>query len=161
MYIITSTPSAKLAPASHKPTNLSTKRKQLAKTLKSPTFEPLKDRLIRLSNAGRIQEAISILGIMTQQHQLTPDLTVFSILLKSCIRTRNFELGKLVHLKLDQSGIELDSIVLNSLIALYSKCGDWVTAKTIFDSMGDHRDLVSWSAMISCFAHNGWSRKRC
>ncbi|KAI3696570.1 hypothetical protein L6452_28944 [Arctium lappa] len=161
-YIIMSTPSlfspAKSAPTSHKPMNPRTKKRiQLIKTPKNPTFEPLKDRLIRLSNVGQIQEAISILGIMTQQHQLTPDLTVFSILLKSCIRTRNFELGKLVHLKLNQSGIKLDSIVLNSLITLYSKCGDWVTAKTIFDSMGDDRlrDLVSWSAIISCFAHNG------
>ncbi|CAH1439054.1 unnamed protein product [Lactuca virosa] len=149
---------AKLAPTSHKPRNPSTKRTQLIKTLKNPTFEPLKDRLIRLSNVGQIQEAISVLDVMTQQHQLTPDLTTFSVLLKSCIRTRNFELGKLVHSKLNQSGIKLDAIVLNSLISLYSKCGDWVTAKTIFDSMGDDRlrDLVSWSAMISCFAHNGF-----
>ncbi|KAL4575746.1 hypothetical protein LXL04_011831 [Taraxacum kok-saghyz] len=148
---------ANLAPTSHKHRNPCSKRTQLVKTLKKPTFEPLKDRLIRLSNVGQIQEAILVLDVMTQQHQLTPDLTTFSVLLKSCIRTRNFELGKLVHSKLNQSGIILDAIVLNSLISLYSKCGDWVTAKTIFDSMdGDGlRDLVSWSAMISCFVQSG------
>ncbi|KAM0000553.1 putative tetratricopeptide-like helical domain superfamily, DYW domain-containing protein [Helianthus debilis subsp. tardiflorus] len=126
-----------------------------AKTLKNPSFEPLKDRLISLSNAGRIQEALSVLDVMTQRHHLTPDLTTFSVLLKSCIRTRNFQLGKLLHSKLNQSGLKLDPIVLNSLISFYSKCGDWTTAKAIFDSMGGFRDLVSWSAMISCFAHNG------
>jgi pentatricopeptide repeat protein len=44
--------------------------------------------------------------------------------------------------------------ILNSLISLYSKCGDWAKAKAIFHSMGDKRDLVSWSAMVSCFANN-------
>ncbi|KAL8248057.1 hypothetical protein R6Q59_009273 [Mikania micrantha] len=85
------------------------------------------------------------------------DLTTSSLFLKSCIRTRNFQLGKLLHAKLIRSGIKLDAVILNSLITLYSKSGDWVAAKTIFDSMGHHhlRDLVSWSAIISCFTHNG------
>ena len=53
-----------------------------------------------------------------------------------------------------QSGLELDSVVLNTLISLYSKCGDTETARLIFEGMGNKRDLVSWSAMVSCFANN-------
>ncbi|WKA07572.1 hypothetical protein VitviT2T_025379 [Vitis vinifera] len=83
-----------------------------------------------------------------------PDLTTYSILLKSCIRFRNFQLRKLVHRKLIQSGLELDSVVLNTLISLYSKCGDTATARLIFEGMENKRDLVSWSAMVSCFAIN-------
>ncbi|KAL0400615.1 UNVERIFIED_CONTAM: Pentatricopeptide repeat-containing protein, chloroplastic [Sesamum latifolium] len=86
---------------------------------------------------------------------LTPDLTTYSVLLKSCIRIRNFELGQLVHSKITDSRLDLDAIVLNSLISLYWKCGDWEKAEEIFSSMGEMRDLVSWSAMISCYAHNG------
>ena len=44
--------------------------------------------------------------------------------------------------------------MLNTLISLYSKCGDTETARSIFDGMGNRRDLVSWSAMVSCFANN-------
>ncbi|KAK9066673.1 hypothetical protein SSX86_013996 [Deinandra increscens subsp. villosa] len=143
------------SPANLLPKSIPTRRSDDNKTLKNPNFEPFKDRLISLSNAGQIRQAISVLDLMTQQHRLTPDLTTFSVLLKSCIRTRNFELGKLLHSKLNHSQIKLDTILLNSLITLYSKSGDWVTAKTIFDSMGHLRDLVSWSAIISCFAHNG------
>nr|POF05592.1 pentatricopeptide repeat-containing protein, chloroplastic [Quercus suber] len=40
------------------------------------------------------------------------------------------------------------------LSILYSKSGDWAKAKSIFDDMGDLRDLVSWTAMVSCFANN-------
>ena len=90
---------------------------------------------------------------MTLQN-VPPDLTTYSILLKSCIRFRNFQLRKLVHRKLIRSGLELDSVVLNTLINLYSKCGDTATARLIYKGMENKRDLVSWSAMVSCFAIN-------
>ncbi|KAJ9159573.1 hypothetical protein P3X46_025075, partial [Hevea brasiliensis] len=66
-----------------------------------------------------------------------PDLITYSLLLKSCIRANNFQQGKLFHDYLTQSGLKIDSVILNSLIGLYSKC-----------------DLVSWSALISCYANN-------
>ncbi|KAL6320639.1 hypothetical protein AAG906_008639 [Vitis piasezkii] len=122
-------------------------------SLKNPNFEPLKNRLIRQLDVGRLHHAFSTLDLMTQQNA-PPDLTTYSIILKSCIRFRNFQLGKLVHRKLMQSGLELDSVVLNTLISLYSKCGDTETARLIFEGMGNKRDLVSWSAMVSCFANN-------
>ncbi|RVW22873.1 Pentatricopeptide repeat-containing protein, chloroplastic [Vitis vinifera] len=114
----------------------------LSLSLKNPNFEPLKNRLIRQLDVGRLHHAFSTLDLMTQQNA-PPDLTTYSILLKSCIRFRNFQLGKLVHRKLMQSGLEL-----------YSKCGDTETARLIFEGMGNKRDLVSWSAMVSCFANN-------
>ncbi|KAF8413318.1 hypothetical protein HHK36_001296 [Tetracentron sinense] len=121
--------------------------------LKHPQFEPLKNRLIRLVNGGNLDQAFSTLDLMTQQG-IPADLVTYSVLLKWCIRSRDFTRGKLVHARLIESGLEFDTVVLNSLISLYSKSGDWETAKLIFESMGSTRDLVSWSAMISCFAHN-------
>ncbi|KAK3001047.1 hypothetical protein RJ639_021373 [Escallonia herrerae] len=120
----------------------------------SPNFEPLKALLIRQANMGHINQALATIDLMAQHH-LTPDLTTYSVLLKSCIRSRNHRLGQLVHSKLIESETPLDAVVLNSLITLYSKCNDWVSAKSIFEDMGEKKDLVSWSAMISCFAHNG------
>ncbi|XP_058100383.1 pentatricopeptide repeat-containing protein At3g49170, chloroplastic [Magnolia sinica] len=120
---------------------------------KHPNFETLKHRLIRSLESGRLESAFSTLNHMTQQG-IPADLVTYSVLLKSCIRSRDFDRGKLIHALLLESGLELDSVVLNSLISLYSKCGDWETAKEIFAAMGAKKDLVSWSAMISCFAHN-------
>ncbi|XP_057950411.1 pentatricopeptide repeat-containing protein At3g49170, chloroplastic isoform X2 [Malania oleifera] len=114
-----------------------------------PNSEALNNRLIHLADAGRLREAIAVLD-----QGFTPDLPTFSVLLKSCIRSGSFELGKLVHAQLTRSGLQFDSIALNTLISLYSKCGDWVAANGIFESMGERRNLVSWSAMISCFANN-------
>ncbi|KAL1812819.1 hypothetical protein ACET3Z_022884 [Daucus carota] len=127
----------------------------------NPNFKPpnFDDNLIHLANTAQIHKAIHL--ITTHQHKLTPDLNTYSTLLKSCIRTRNFDLGKLLHNNLISSGLVFDDhvIMLNSLITLYSKSGDLVTAKCLFDSMGDRRDLVSWSAIISGFAHNGMERE--
>ncbi|KAL7229741.1 hypothetical protein ACSBR2_008281 [Camellia fascicularis] len=66
---------------------------------------------------------------MTQQG-LSPDFVTYSVLLKSCIRTRQFDLGKLVHSKLSHSLLDPDSVLLNSLITLYSKSGDWACSNS-------------------------------
>lgn len=139
---------AKLIPHSPKSNNPSFKK------LRNPDFEALKDRLIRQANVGNLKQAISTLDHISQMG-LTPDLTSYTVLLKSCIRTRNFQIGKLLHSKLNESPLEPDTIVLNSLISLYAKMGSPETAQKIFENMGEKRDLVSWSAMISCFAHCG------
>ncbi|KAL3630686.1 hypothetical protein CASFOL_023670 [Castilleja foliolosa] len=124
----------------------------------SITFESLKTQLIHHADVGHIQEAVSTLDLMSRAN-LTPDLTAYSVLLKSCIRTRNLDMGRLIHSKLTESKLDLDTVVLNSLISLYSKCGDWRKAEEIFSSMGELRDFVSWSAMISCYASNGFNRE--
>ncbi|XP_055816923.1 pentatricopeptide repeat-containing protein At3g49170, chloroplastic-like isoform X2 [Solanum dulcamara] len=141
---------AKLIPPSPKSNNPSSKNRRI----RNPDFEALKDRLIRQANVGNLKQAISTLDHISQMG-LTPDLTSYTVLLKSCIRTRNFQIGQLLHSKINDSPLEPDTIVLNSLISLYAKMGSWETAQKIFESMGEKRDLVSWSAMISCFAHCG------
>ncbi|MBA0718895.1 hypothetical protein Golax_006614 [Gossypium laxum] len=119
-------------------------------------FEPLRHRLIKHLDAGHLHKAISTLDVMAS-HNAHQDLVTYSLLLKACIRSRDFQLGKLVHCHLTESKLELDSVLFNSLISLYSKAGDWTKAREIFESMGNKRDLVSWSAMISCFANNKMS----
>ncbi|CAN1265921.1 Pentatricopeptide repeat-containing protein At3g49170, chloroplastic [Linum perenne] len=120
-------------------------------------FEPLhlKDRLIRHLDAGQLPKAVSILNTMGRNGTF-PDQVTYSLLLRSCIRSQSFQLGRIVHDSLVQSGMEPDSVLLNSLISLYSKCGDWERAEAIFGDMdGEKRDVVSWSAMISCYANKG------
>ncbi|XP_004151259.1 pentatricopeptide repeat-containing protein At3g49170, chloroplastic [Cucumis sativus] len=125
-------------------------------SLQFPTFtnpNPLTGRLIQEINNGRLHKAISTLEHMVHQGS-HPDLQTYSLFLKKCIRTRSFDIGTLVHEKLTQSDLQLDSVTLNSLISLYSKCGQWEKATSIFQLMGSSRDLISWSAMVSCFANN-------
>ncbi|GAV66211.1 PPR domain-containing protein/PPR_2 domain-containing protein/PPR_3 domain-containing protein/DYW_deaminase domain-containing protein [Cephalotus follicularis] len=142
---------SKLPPPFLKPSTPSSQKPPSSSPPSIITYEPLKDRMIRHLEVGHLHKAISTLDLMTQRG-IHPDLITYSLLLKACIRLRNYQLGRLVHDNLTHSKLELDSIIYNSLISLYSKCGDTSKAKIIFDNMGSKRDLVSWSAMISCFA---------
>ncbi|KAK7313966.1 hypothetical protein VNO77_39173 [Canavalia gladiata] len=111
--------------------------------------------LARSFSVPELRKAISTLNLTPHPKEGTlHKLKNSSLLLKACIRSGNLELGKLLHHRLIHSGLHLDSVLLNSLITLYSKCGDWENALSIFRNMGNKRDLVSWSAMISCFANN-------
>ncbi|CAA7056435.1 unnamed protein product [Microthlaspi erraticum] len=116
------------------------------------------DRLIlRHLNAGDLRGAISALNLMAHDGIRPTDTVTFSSLLKSCIRAREFRLGKLVHARLTEFEIEFDSVLYNSLISLYSKSGDLARAVDVFETMGrfSKRDVVSWSAMMDCFANSG------
>ncbi|KAK7317268.1 hypothetical protein RJT34_01345 [Clitoria ternatea] len=106
---------------------------------------------VRLS-VPQLRKAISTLDLTADDRD---KLIHSSLLLNACITSRNFDLGKLLHHKLIHSPLTLDSLLLNSLITLYSKSGDPHTALSIFRNMDRHkRDLVSWTSIISCFANN-------
>ncbi|XP_058759902.1 pentatricopeptide repeat-containing protein At3g49170, chloroplastic-like [Vicia villosa] len=104
---------------------------------------------------SQLHKAISTLNLSPTEPSHN-NLITSSLLLKACIRTNNSHLGKLLHHKLTHSHLPLDSVLLNSLISLYSKSGDTQTALSIFQTMDStQRDIVSYSSMISCYANNG------
>ncbi|CAN6675859.1 unnamed protein product [Malus baccata var. baccata] len=59
-----------------------------------------------------------------------------------------------VHGHVVRRGIKTDGSLDNSLISMYSKCGDLQSAKTIFRSV-THWDTASWTAMISGYNQTG------
>lgn len=59
-----------------------------------------------------------------------------------------------VHGHVVRRGIKTDGPLDNSLISMYSKCGDLQSAKTTFGSVS-HWDTASWTAMISCYNQTG------
>ena len=118
-----------------------------SKSIKLPTFDDLHNRLIHQANVGNLHQAISTLDCISQ-HGFIPDLSVFSLLLKSAIRSHNHKLGKLIHSKLTESGLKLDSVTLNSLISLYSKSGDWRKAAEIFEGMEENNRNVVYLGVL-------------
>ncbi|KAK8955706.1 Pentatricopeptide repeat-containing protein [Platanthera guangdongensis] len=116
-----------------------------------PKIKSLKNRLTRLTDSGRLDDALSTLDLMAE-NGATADLRTYSALLRSCIRSGDLHHGRLLHRHCLLSGLPFDSILSNSLITLYSKCGDWASAFSVFNKMGDRRDIVSWTALISAAA---------
>ncbi|KAF5745735.1 hypothetical protein HS088_TW07G01327 [Tripterygium wilfordii] len=82
-----------------------------------------------------------------------PNNFTFPFLLKSCARSRLIRLGKQVHGQAIKSGFGTDLYIKNSLIHMYSGCGESGHACKVFDKMGE-RDVVSWTAMIDGLVDN-------
>ncbi|KAF4350024.1 hypothetical protein F8388_017602 [Cannabis sativa] len=79
-----------------------------------------------------------------------PDTFTFPPLLKSCTKSRGIGEGRQFHAVIFNMGFSSHVYVLNSLVHMYSVCGDCKGASAVFDEMLV-RDAVSWSCLISGF----------
>lgn len=83
-----------------------------------------------------------------------PDISTILNLISSCLQPKALIQGKMIHAHGIQVGCDLDITVVNTLISMYSKCGNIDSARYLFDSMSE-TTCVSWTAMIGGYAVNG------
>ncbi|ONK62610.1 uncharacterized protein A4U43_C07F5890 [Asparagus officinalis] len=107
------------------------------------------------ANNGRFNCSLRLYSTLVSSN-LQPDKFTFPFALKSCAGLSNLNLGKLVHTHIVCFGCCDDLHVNASLVDMYSKGGDVVLARNVFDRMLE-RDVVCWSSMITGYAHNGYS----
>ncbi|CAJ1931949.1 unnamed protein product [Sphenostylis stenocarpa] len=88
------------------------------------------------------------------QSGLLPDNYTIPYVLKACAALQSCSLGQIVHGYSSKSGLVFDIFVGNSLMAMYSVCGDVVAARHVFDEI-PRLSAVSWSVMISGYAKVG------
>ncbi|KAL9419643.1 hypothetical protein AB3S75_037417 [Citrus x aurantiifolia] len=77
----------------------------------------------------------------------------FPLLGKVCAEIRSLREGKKVHARIVKCGFELDLFVRNSLIHMYSVCGEVLDARKVFED-GPVWDLVTWNSMIDGYVKN-------
>nr|UPT48666.1 pentatricopeptide repeat protein AaPPR576 [Agave angustifolia]UPT49188.1 pentatricopeptide repeat protein AaPPR1162 [Agave angustifolia]UPT49495.1 pentatricopeptide repeat protein AaPPR658 [Agave angustifolia]UPT49540.1 pentatricopeptide repeat protein AaPPR796 [Agave angustifolia] len=75
--------------------------------------------------------------------------------ISSCSQLGALPLGQSVHCYTIKNAVHGDPSVYNSLIAMYGKCERLDLTRRIFDKMP--RDVITWNAMISAYAHIGHS----
>ncbi|XP_022133317.1 pentatricopeptide repeat-containing protein At4g19191, mitochondrial isoform X2 [Momordica charantia] len=83
-----------------------------------------------------------------------PDASTIISLLSSCMQPEALVYGSLIHGHGVQLGCDSDISLTNTLISMYSRCGDIFSARTLFDGMSI-RTCVSWTAMISGYSEVG------
>jgi pentatricopeptide repeat protein len=80
-------------------------------------------------------------------------------LLSICRKINSLVLGRLVHGLIIKAGSGCsDTYVHNMLLDMYAKCGRIEECLKAFEEMED-RNIISWTAVISGLALNGFSRK--
>ncbi|KAK1264145.1 Pentatricopeptide repeat-containing protein [Acorus gramineus] len=96
--------------------------------------------------------------LLTYSHMrsvgVAPDGYVFPTVLRSCARSGSLEHGTMVHADVFKFGLDVNLKTCNSMIDMYSKCGDLKDARRVFDAMV-RREVLSWNSMLSGYVGVG------
>lgn len=111
--------------------------------------------LTAFASSGKYDaEVMSLFNGMLVPEQPKPSSVTISVVLPMCARSGDFDTGKSIHSLAIKSGLDTHTLVGNSLISFYAKCGRVATdAYAVFAGL-DEKDVVSWNAMIAGFAEN-------
>ncbi|KAJ4954840.1 hypothetical protein NE237_011623 [Protea cynaroides] len=94
---------------------------------------------------------------LMQREGISPDTFTVSILLPLCgSNTGKWDYGREIHCFVIRNELTLQSDVHVGccLIDMYSKGGNIITGRRVFDQMSS-KNVVAWTAMISGYVHNG------
>ncbi|KAJ7533360.1 hypothetical protein O6H91_13G045300 [Diphasiastrum complanatum] len=105
------------------------------------------------AKCGRGTSALDLFRRM-QLEQARPDNVTFVAALNSCASMLSLEEGRHIHNSIMQTEYRTNLVVQNSLIDMYSKCGNMIEACRVFNSMAVH-DAVCWSALIGGYVKSG------
>ncbi|KAK7346543.1 hypothetical protein VNO80_21064 [Phaseolus coccineus] len=93
-----------------------------------------------------------------RQNGVVPDGYVFPKVLKACAQLSRLGTGTVVYKDVIVFGAESNLQVRNSVLDMYSKCGDVWSATQVFDEMPE-RDVFSWNSMMSGYVCNGFPQR--
>jgi pentatricopeptide repeat protein len=126
-------------------------------------FEELPDRndvtwntiIVGYVQLGDGERAMNLFTYMLG-HDMQPTEVTYSSVLRACASLAALEPGLQIHSFTIKTMYNKDTVVANSLIDMYAKCGRINDARLTFDKM-NKRDEVSWNAMICGYSMHGIS----
>ncbi|KAF4357851.1 hypothetical protein G4B88_003585 [Cannabis sativa] len=124
-------------------------------------FDGVKDKDVMIwsvmisayAHASYTNQACSLFVRMTEEG-LRPNKVTMVSLISLCAEVGALDLGKRLHLYINQQGLEVDTILETTLVDMYAKCDDIDGAHRLFIEATD-RDICMWNAMITGFALHG------
>ncbi|XP_021901659.1 pentatricopeptide repeat-containing protein At3g57430, chloroplastic [Carica papaya] len=100
------------------------------------------------TNSNLFHEAVLVYVDMILSG-VPPDNFAFPAVLKAVTALHDLDLGRQIHAHVFKFGYGYKSVtVANTLVNMYSKCGDVVDVYKVFDKIVE-RDQVSWNSMIA------------
>ncbi|KAK9276307.1 hypothetical protein L1049_005838 [Liquidambar formosana] len=106
-----------------------------------------------LSQHAQFKEALA-LYVRMHSLGLCPSTFAVSSALKACARIVYRIGGVSIHAQVFKYGFCSGVYVETALVDLYSKLGDMVNARKVFDEMGE-RNVVSWNSILSGYLKSG------
>nr|GMC98531.1 pentatricopeptide repeat-containing protein At3g26540 [Ipomoea batatas] len=111
----------------------------------------------RYLDMGVGKDAVSLFSELVRANVVPLTFTVSNALV-ACLAIGGLTEGLQIHGFSIKINAEMDKVVSNSLIDLYRKFGDLVSAQRIFDLICS-KDLIRWTSMLSGYAMNGKTRE--
>ncbi|XP_071720453.1 pentatricopeptide repeat-containing protein CRR2, chloroplastic [Rutidosis leptorrhynchoides] len=109
-----------------------------------------------LTLAGHGLDVFSLFSCMNTDG-IKPDRFTYTYVLKACVASdSSFSLlpkGKEIHAHILRHGFETNVHIMTTLVDMYAKFGCVTQAGYVFNEMPS-KNVVSWSAMIACYAKN-------
>lgn len=113
------------------------------------SYNAIADGYLKNSNAEEALELIHDIGVSA---------FTFASLLSSTASIGMVSKGQQLHAQLLKVGFGSDRGIGNSLLSMYSRCGNIEDACQVFDEMDD-RNVISWTSMITGFAKHGYANR--
>lgn len=120
---------------------------------------PTKDGVlwnVMLNAYAKIGDWDSATGLFMQMRRTysNPNSVTLACVLSVCASEMMIHFGTQLHGLVVSCGLQMESPVANTLLAMYAKCGHLFDARRVFDMM-PKTDLVTWNGMISGYVQNG------
>ncbi|KAI4354797.1 hypothetical protein L6164_003637 [Bauhinia variegata] len=125
---------------------------------------PLKDdvswstMIVGFAHNGLFNEAFGFFRQL-QRERIRPNEVSLTGVLSACAQAGAFEFGKILHGFIQKSGFLQIVSMSNALMDTYSRCGNVVMARLVFQNMLVGRNVVSWTSMIAGLAMHGHGEK--
>ncbi|KAI3509667.1 hypothetical protein L1887_25129 [Cichorium endivia] len=125
-------------------------------------FDKLHQRTKRAYNSmikvytekGLPYNALEMFVEMLKSGKTNPDRLTYPFVVKSCAELSMLHLGLSVHGLIIHTGVDSNTFVGNSLLAMYMGFSKKDEARRVFDGMHD-KCVVSWNTLISGYFKNG------
>ncbi|XP_028781121.1 pentatricopeptide repeat-containing protein At4g21065-like [Neltuma alba] len=101
-------------------------------------------------HCDHLNEAVRLFTNMLKEGLFPNEITMLSFY-KECGFIGALGLGKWLHAFTLRNGFNISLVLATGLIDMYGKCGDFRSARSVFDSIAD-KDLTMWTALISAYA---------
>lgn len=109
------------------------------------------------SQQGLYEDAIEIFCKL-QGEGMSSNYVTYTSLLNAVSGLAAIEHGRQVHGHIIRSELPFYVVLQNSLIDMYSKCGNLIYSRRIFDSMSE-RTVSTWNAMLVGYSKHGMGRE--
>ncbi|XP_050387258.1 pentatricopeptide repeat-containing protein At2g35030, mitochondrial-like [Argentina anserina] len=109
-----------------------------------------------VQDGSRSEDALMIFSKMVADNGVRPNRGTFVNILSACSNLAGLCEGRQIHQMVTKTVVQECVHLVSALINMYSKCGDIVSARKMFeDGSTMQRDFISWNGMIAAYAHHG------